>query len=98
MTTVIALLGAKALYLTYLWLFSCIVSSWLSDRKGYGEKVGLGTGLLLNFIGIFIWLVWPAKANSRWKLQGPFGRGDGRTVASARAEADAEAESEPGKA
>src|SRR5439155_7695255 len=37
MTFVLATLGVKALYLTYLWLMSCVASSWLSDRKGYGE-------------------------------------------------------------
>ena len=85
MTTVIALLGAKALYLTYAWLLSAIVASYLSDRKGYGEKLGLASGLLLNLLGVIVWLVWPAKPDSRWKLQGPVGRG-AKTVAEARAE------------
>jgi len=83
--TVIALLGAKALYLTYAWLGSAIVGAWLSARKGYGEKPGLAAGLLLNVLGVLLWLVWPAKQNSRWKVHGPFGRG-GKTVAEARAE------------
>jgi hypothetical protein len=34
---------------------------------------------------VVIWLVWPAKSDSRWKVQGPLGRGD-KTVAEARAE------------
>ena len=38
--TVFALLGAKALWLTYAWLLSAIVASYLSDRKGYGERAG----------------------------------------------------------
>ena len=38
--TVIALIGAKALWLTYLWLASAIAAAWLSDRKGYGEPSG----------------------------------------------------------
>jgi hypothetical protein len=83
-----ATLGAKALYLLYAWLASAIVASYLSDRKGYGEKVGLACGLLLSAVGALIWLVWPAKPDSRWKLQGPFGSG-GKTVAEARAERDA---------
>jgi hypothetical protein len=83
--TVIAIIGAKALYLTYAWLLSAIVASYLSDRKGYGEKPGLASGLLLNVVGVLLWIVWPAKADSRWKLQGPIGRG-GKTVAEARAE------------
>jgi fucose permease len=83
--TVVALIGAKALYLTFAWLASAIVASYLSDRKGYGEKAGLASGLLLMVLGVVIWLVWPAKSDSRWKVQGPWGRGD-QTVAEARAE------------
>ena len=80
-----AVIGAKALWLTYLWLASAIVASYLSARKGYGEKLGLAFGLLLSVVGAIIWLLWPAKADSRWKLQGPFGSG-GKTVAELRAE------------
>ena len=83
--TVIALLGSKALWLLYAWLASAIVASYLSSRKGYGEGVGLASGLLLNFLAVILWLVWPARADSRWKVQGPLGRG-GKTVAEARAE------------
>ena len=71
MTLVIALLGAKALYLTYLWLLSGVAASWLSDRKGYGPKPGLACGLLLTFVGLIVWLVFPARPGSRWKVQGP---------------------------
>jgi hypothetical protein len=87
--TTFALLGSKALWLLYLWLGSTIVASYLSDRKGYGSKLGLAFGLLLSAIGAVIWLLVPARADSRWKLQGPFGSG-GRTVAAARAEQDPE--------
>jgi hypothetical protein len=85
--TVIALIGSTALYLLYGWLLSAIVASWLSNRKGYGERPGLAAGLLLTVVGVLLWLVWPAKPDSRWKLQGPlpFGKG-GKTVAEARAE------------
>jgi hypothetical protein len=88
MSLVIAAIGAKALYLLYAWLASAIISSYLSNRKGYGEKPGLGTGLILSVVGVLIWLVWPARPDSRWKLQGAFGRGGGKTVAEARAERD----------
>ena len=81
----LAVIGATALWLTYLWLASAIIASYLSARKGYGEKLGLAFGLLLSLAGALIWLVWPAKADSRWKLQGPFGSG-GKTVAELRAE------------
>ena len=83
--TVIAVIGEQALYLTFLWLGSAIVASLISNRKGYGERPGLAAGLLLSAIGVLIWLVWPARANSRWKIQGPLGRGK-KTVAEVRAE------------
>lgn len=83
--TVLAVIGVKALYLTFAWLASAIAASWLSNRKGYGEKPGLAAGLLLNVLGVLVWLVWPAKEDSRWKVQGPLGRGD-KTVAEARAQ------------
>jgi hypothetical protein len=89
MTTVVALIGAKGLYLLYAWLIGAIGASWLSDRKGYGEKPGLATGLLTSLLGIVIWLLWPPKRDSKWKVQGPLpfmSRGSGRTVAAARAE------------
>jgi len=89
MRFLLADMGVKALYLTYLWLISCVVSSWISDRKGYGEKPGLTTSLLLSAVGVVIWLVWPAKADSRWKVQGAIPkRGDHKTLAEARAERD----------
>jgi hypothetical protein len=81
----LAVIGARALWLTYLWLASAIAASYLSARKGYGEKLGLAFGLLLTVIGVLIWLLWPAKPDSRWKLQGVFGTG-GKTVAELRAE------------
>jgi hypothetical protein len=83
--TVIAAMGVTALYLLYAWLASCIVASYISDRKGYGEKPGLAAGLLLSVVGVVLWLVWPARQDSRWKLQGIFGS-SGKTVAEARAE------------
>ena len=83
--TLVAAMGAKALYLLYLWLASAIVASYLSERKGYGSKLGLAFGLLLSVVGAVIWLLVPARPDSRWKLQGAFGSG-GKTVAEARAE------------
>jgi hypothetical protein len=84
----LAVIGAGALWLTYLWLAAAIVASYLSARKGYGEKLGLAFGLLLSVIGVVIWLVWPAKPDSRWKLQGVVGS-KGKTVAELRAEQQA---------
>jgi hypothetical protein len=68
--TVLALIGAKALYLLWIWLASAIVCSALSTRKGYGQKPGLATGLLLSAVGMVIWLVWPARKDSLWKTEG----------------------------
>ena len=76
--TVLALLGAKALYLLYVWLASGIVASYLSKRKGYGERVGLATGLVLSALGVLIWLLWPARPDSSWKTEGILRR-HGRT-------------------
>jgi hypothetical protein len=73
--TVFAVLGSTALWLTYAWLASAIVASYLSGRKGYGERVGLAFGLLLNVVGVVIWLIVPPKAESLWKKVGPFGSG-----------------------
>jgi hypothetical protein len=73
--TTFALLGSTALWLTYAWLASAIAGSYLSGRKGYGERVGLASGLLLNAIGVIIWLIVPPKPESLWKKIGPFGRG-----------------------
>jgi hypothetical protein len=49
-------IGATALFLLYGWLASAIVSSFLSARAGFGERLGLGTGLLLTVLGVVIWL------------------------------------------
>ena len=64
--TVIALIGEAALYLLYGWLLSAIIASYLSGKKGYGERVGLASGLLLTVIGVLIWLVMPSKPTSDW--------------------------------
>jgi hypothetical protein len=60
-------IGAVALLLLYVWLLSAIGASQLSRLKGYGEKPGLGTGLILTFVGLIIWLFWPSKPDSRWR-------------------------------
>jgi type VI protein secretion system component VasK len=64
---VLAAVGAKAFYLLMIWLASAIIASELSKRKGYGEKWGLGTGLLLSAIGAIIWIFVPARENSPWR-------------------------------
>src|ERR671919_421442 len=81
----LAVIGSGALWLLYLWLASGIAASYLSARKGYGEKLGLAFGMLLSVVGVLVWLIWPPKPDSRWKLQGVFGS-KGKTVAELRAE------------
>jgi len=66
----LALIGAKALYLLFAWLISAAASAWLSERKGYGERPGLAAGLLLSVIGLVIWLLVPARRDSVWKREG----------------------------
>jgi hypothetical protein len=60
----LAAMGSKAFWLLYIWLGSAWIASSLSSRKGYGEKWGLGTGLLLSAIGVLIWLIVPARSTS----------------------------------
>jgi len=70
----LAVIGAKALYLLFIWLLSAAAASWLADRKGYGERVGLTFGLLLSAVGLAIVLLLPARPGSRWKVEGPVPR------------------------
>jgi hypothetical protein len=96
--TVFALLGATALWLTYAWLASAIIASYLSGRKGYSERAGLASGLLLNVIGVVVWLIVPPKPDSLWKKIGPFGRGRGRKSPPTRADDAGGGESTAGPA
>jgi hypothetical protein len=71
---VLASIGAKALYFLFVWLLSAAIAAWLSDRKGYGERVGLTFGLLLSAVGLLIVLLLPGRPGSAWKLDGPIPR------------------------
>ena len=75
------MIGATALWLMYLWLACAIVASYLANRKGYSERAGLATGLLLHLIGVVIFLALPAKEHSKWKTVGPFGRRKAEDIA-----------------
>jgi hypothetical protein len=68
--TVIALIGAKALYLLFAWLLSGALAAWLSERKGYGDRMGLAFGLLLSVAGLLIVLLLPGRPGSRWREEG----------------------------
>ena len=67
---VLALIGATALYLFLLWLASAWFGGYLSQRKGYGERAGLASGLLLTVLGPIIWLCIPARSGQRLEAQG----------------------------
>ncbi len=68
--TVLALIGAKALYLLFAWLLSAAIGAAVAERKGYGERVGLTFGLLLSVAGLLIVLLLPGRPGSRWKEDG----------------------------
>ena len=51
------------------------------ERKGYGERAGLAAGLLLSVVGVIVWVVWPARADSRWRREGALPRRHGRAGA-----------------
>ena len=66
----VAAIGAKALYFLFLWLISAAAAAWLSDRKGYGERVGLTFGLILSAVGLLIVLLLPGRPGSAWREEG----------------------------
>ena len=68
--TVFALIGAKALYFLFLWLASAAAAAWMSERKGYGERVGLTFGLILSVIGLVIVVLLPGRPGSKWRVEG----------------------------
>lgn len=85
MITVLALLGAKSLVILYVWLLSAAIASYLSHRKGFGERPGLASGMILPIIGPLAWLFWPARDESLWKKVGPIGRPKSEDIAAAAA-------------
>jgi threonine/homoserine/homoserine lactone efflux protein len=68
--TVFADIGAKGLYLMFIWLLSAALAAWLAERKGYGERVGLTFGLVLTVVGLLIVLLLPGRPGSKWRLEG----------------------------
>ena len=67
---VYATIGATALYLLFAWLLSAAIGAWLSERKGYGERVGLAFGLLLSAVGLLVTLLLPSRPGSKWREEG----------------------------
>jgi hypothetical protein len=66
----LALIGATGLYLLFIWLASAAAAAWVTDRKGYGERVGLTFGLLLSAVGLLIVLLLPGRPGSAWRVEG----------------------------
>jgi hypothetical protein len=58
-------IGATALYLLFAWLISAAAAAWLSERKGYGERLGLMLGLILSVPGLVIALLLPTRRSPR---------------------------------
>jgi hypothetical protein len=58
----------------FAWLLSAAAAAWLTDRKGYGERLGLAFWLLLSVVGVLIVLLLPGRPGSRWKEEGPLPR------------------------
>ena len=72
---IVGAIGWKALLLVYIWLGSAILASILSKSKGYGEKPGLGTGLLLSALAPIIWLFVPPRDElAEWHTRKPWQR------------------------
>jgi hypothetical protein len=68
-------IGAKALYLLLAWLAGAAGAAHVSERKGYGDRLGLATGLVLSLLAIPIWLAVPAREGSEWAARGARQRG-----------------------
>ena len=68
--TLIANIGARGLYLMFIWLLSAAGAAWLAERKGYGERVGLTFGLVLTVVGFLIVLLLPGLPGSKWRVEG----------------------------
>jgi hypothetical protein len=64
-------IGIKAFWFLFGWLASAIIAQYLSNRKGYGEKPGLASGLLLPVIAPLAWLLVPSRPDSKWRSDGP---------------------------
>ena len=67
-------IGAIALYLHFVWLISAAAGAWLTERKGYGERLGLLFGLVLSAVGLVLALLLPGRPGSKWRLEGPLPR------------------------
>ena len=94
--TTLAVIGVTALWLLLGWLVNTIVCQYLAERKGYGDRWGLATGLIFP-PGVLVWLLMPPRDESDWKVLGPFGskRVDEDDVADPQAGREAKAGAGP---
>jgi len=76
----IGTIGPKALYFLFAWLITAAAAAWLSERKGYGERVGLTFGLILWVLGLLIVLLLPGRPGSKWRVDGWLPRRRRRTL------------------
>lgn len=67
-------IGPIVLYLLFVWLISAAGSAWLAERKGYGERLGLLSGLVLSAVGLLLVLLLPGRPGSKWRREGPLPR------------------------
>jgi hypothetical protein len=67
---ILGLIGVKGLYLLFAWLLSAAIGAWMTERKGYGERLGLAFGLLLTVAGLLIVLLLPGRPGSLWRTEG----------------------------
>ena len=67
-------IGVIALYLLFIWLISAAGGAWLTERKGYSERLGLLLGLVLSAVGLVLALALPGRPGSKWKREGPYTR------------------------
>ena len=67
---ILGLIGVKGLYLLFAWLLSAAIGAWMTERKGYGERVGLALGLLLTVVGLLLAVLLPGRPGSLWKTEG----------------------------
>jgi fucose permease len=65
-----AALGGNVIFLLFAWLISAAAGSWMSDRKGYGERLGLMLGLLLTVVGLLVVVLLPGRPGSKWRVEG----------------------------
>ena len=76
---IVATIGMTGLWLLFAWLLSAAIGGWMTERKGYGERVGLAFGLLLSVAGLLIVLILPGRPGSLWKTEGPLTRRSSRS-------------------